>query len=507
MDIALLKIEPFAFEVPELGRMTLDATKGRFLVWVERQLKRRNLTGQGFTEVLLKDYVHFVDARPSDAVLASLSSTQLDVVADAISLAAGYYFVGLPKSDGDGQAALSAPDLDSAAKIGVEVAAADRLLADVKAWYERATARVRNLLTPTTLGALASFEADIQKSARILQSFGTSPALKYLREHSERTKWLRDFGASPLGQSSNVMAASAALNAWADPMNGAFKRFALIDDNSKQMAIGRVSEIWKASTLLPNLTVMGEVQKQLGLFARYDAPFARIKEMIAQADRFPTTSFYDKVKAANLAALSELTLNGTIAAGIGADLLNNFESDPSDETPYFAEALRRGQTFDSAPDLDELLELIHRLIDKAQAGRADGEAIWVGRLSILGTILAIVLASVALHAQLADHSESYLKEIAQREKALVDQNARLLDEQVAAREERARQQRLRYVPRKTPLRNEPRGEVVRIIYPDQTLIVVQTAGDWAQVEVFTYDKETLIRGWVHRGNIRLMPAS
>jgi len=34
--------------------------------------------------------------------------------------------------------------------------------------------------------------------------------------------------------------------------------------------------------------------------------------------------------------------------------------------------------------------------------------------------------------------------------------------------------------------------------------MIEVRGDWAYVEVLTYEREALIRGWIYRGNLHIV---
>ena len=66
---------------------------------------------------------------------------------------------------------------------------------------------------------------------------------------------------------------------------------------------------------------------------------------------------------------------------------------------------------------------------------------------------------------------------------------------------------IRYVHAVVNLRAEPRrgGQLIRLVYPDQVVRVIDTEGEWAEVEVFDYGSDRPVRGWISRRYLRANP--
>jgi hypothetical protein len=63
---------------------------------------------------------------------------------------------------------------------------------------------------------------------------------------------------------------------------------------------------------------------------------------------------------------------------------------------------------------------------------------------------------------------------------------------------------IRFVVQTAPLRNAPdaKGLILRKVYPDDRVRVLDAAGKWAQVEVYEYHSEKVTQGWINRRVLR-----
>jgi len=488
--------------------MTLDARKGKFLIWVERQLKKTNQTGKRLVVALLNEVIEFKEQKPTSEFVASLGPEVLEQIAGAVRDAAGTYFTGLPdEATPDVNADGASVDLANLAEaIGAQVSQADLLLRDLTTWLDRASEPVRRALKGLQAagGVSAIIDAHRQSSAFNLAA-GLS-SVRFLQQFTEQSDWLRKLGSSPWNDLSGLTKSIAAMDnispAWAAAQR------------SHALAIGslwRQSELSRFAASLPDTALIGQVHKQFGLgkLSAVDGAFSQFKGVMAQAMADHTSAIRMAAEAAGYASMSRLAFEGTVPAGVSADILRNFDQVPNPETPYFAEALRRGQTLEEMQDVEGLLAVVQRLFDQANTDRKgdNEEAVWLGRLGLLFTILSLLVGGAALYLQAHDKSEAYLEKIEAHSAKIETTTARLLEETTAARVAAAAKARLRYVPHRTPLRAEPNGPLIRYVFPDQTLKATKAVGNWVYVEVFSYENEVVVSGWVYRGNLRIAPAT
>lgn len=514
MDIATLRMEPFAFDVAPLGPMTLDASRVKFLDWVERQLAKPRLDGNRFVTALISEFIEFPGEKPSAKAIANLPPERLNAVARAIREVSGNYFSS-KGNVGDVDAPLPEPETETE-KVVVdadgqdgEKAEADWLLEELTAYYERHTAGFKGIFKALEAASGVSARLALaQKSAAFFPEL--SPTWKLMEKIQHQDQWLRKMTLPALDQIAGITAASAAMRAITNPLDGILRQWNQIDSLTRITGLGNIgafAEVSRITAGLPDLTAVGLAHRQLGL-----TRLSAIERVIGE-----TSETFDRISrltaaAAGLAegdsayaAVSRMALEGAIPAGISAAVLGHFEDIPNDEAPFFGAVLRRAQTLDMPPEMDHFLDLTHRLLDQVQSEKKGGqEAKWVGRIALL---IAIITLFMEFHSKASDQSEAHLKKIEAHSAAIEDYQRRLIEEAAAANEAQRLRKNLRYVPQRTPLRDGPNGQIVRYVFPDQTIQVLEVQGDWVFVEVFAYETEAKTQGWVYRGNLRLFPAT
>src|SRR6185437_15843406 len=72
-------------------------------------------------------------------------------------------------------------------------------------------------------------------------------------------------------------------------------------------------------------------------------------------------------------------------------------------------------------------------------------------------------------------------------------------------QEHEKDRNLRVLVRSAPLRATPQagGKFMRQLYPDDLVRVLDVKDGWAHVEVFQYNSEQLINGWINRRVLRI----
>lgn len=207
-------------------------------------------------------------------------------------------------------------------------------------------------------------------------------------------------------------------------------------------------------------------------------------------------------------ATANLALDGLVAPGAAADLLQRYGEDSA----------LHGATFDTVLDAIRSLDEEELDVDpEAAAERAwhqilsqlSGKvphmdaAAWLSLAALLFTVVGVLIEAASYVEQRRSDPSRALKAI---ERELGEIRADRLAEKAA---DRQTDRFLRYVHGTVNLRAEPSrsGMVIRLVYPDQLVRVIETKGDWAMVDVFDYASETPMRGWINRRNLRVRPPS
>jgi hypothetical protein len=91
------------------------------------------------------------------------------------------------------------------------------------------------------------------------------------------------------------------------------------------------------------------------------------------------------------------------------------------------------------------------------------------------------------HSEIAERNEELKKALAQFKR------------------EHEKDRNLRVLARSAPLRMTPEadGKIMRQLYPDDLVRVLDVKDGWAHVEVFQYNSEQLINGWINRRVLRI----
>jgi hypothetical protein len=217
-----------------------------------------------------------------------------------------------------------------------------------------------------------------------------------------------------------------------------------------------------------------------------------------------------------------LGLENSVARGLAADVLRYYDT-PVLNAPVFAEVRESTAIVDAGtlaePEAISFLQHVAGWL--MSAIRAEPDIIRRnGLLSALLFVMAVIGCYTGIAALVVgQHSLAVAEESLAAAKAgpTHDDVEALIKETRAVREavkagqhgEADAHDRIRYVYDRTPLRTEPHphGLVLRLLYPDQLLRVIEERGNWVQVEAFDYSTDAPIRGWVNRRRLRLRAQS
>jgi hypothetical protein len=210
-----------------------------------------------------------------------------------------------------------------------------------------------------------------------------------------------------------------------------------------------------------------------------------------------------------------LGLQGAVAKGLVADVLHHYDED-APEAPAFAEALTSTAIVDAGALTEaEAISFLRRVGGWLLAAiRNEKDVIrQLGLIGVLNFVLTVLTTFLTYEAVVIGQRSLAVAEAGPTHadvKALTDEtHAMRLDIEATMRGDEKVHDRTRYVHQSTPLRAEPQahGLVLRTLYPDQVLRVVDARGEWVQVEAFDYHSDQPMRGWVSRRRLRLQPAS
>lgn len=208
-------------------------------------------------------------------------------------------------------------------------------------------------------------------------------------------------------------------------------------------------------------------------------------------------------------ATANLALEGLIAPGAAADVLQRYAEASTLHGATFDAVLEAIRSLDDDDDPSENAEAAaerawHRILTRLSENRKDfSRQSWIELATLLLAVIGVIFAAASYAEQRRSDSSPVLKQIQTELRAI-------REETVAARASDAEADRtLRYVHATVNLRAEPSrgGMVIRLVYPDQLVKLVDTRGEWARVEVFDYASETPLIGWISRRHLRVRPAS
>jgi hypothetical protein len=204
-----------------------------------------------------------------------------------------------------------------------------------------------------------------------------------------------------------------------------------------------------------------------------------------------------------------LGVAGPLSRGAVADVLHHYGEEPSPEQPVFGGALEATARIDAGPDgRRELIAWFERFAAMAMAA-VRNEADVIRRAGLL-VLLGLVFQAVSTWNDVFDDgaTSADVAQVTERLDTAAKEMGALRSEVAGLRADRADESlRIRFVHSRAPLRREPHREapLMRHVYPDQRLRVIDERGDWVLAEVFNYHGETLERGWIARARLRQRP--
>ena len=487
---ALPPSEPLGVEVPGVGWVAVDIDTAGFLVWMEKGSKNPGWPDSyAFLRTLLKERVE--GSTPiSTVVIDDLSNEQLDDIAGKLVPAARDLLEYAPTQEDTAESStdLSAGQPNSALLQHI----LENVLTEFKArsaQTAKITASVQRLIPPkppgleivsayqNSLSRLtgASALTDLVKRSSLLGSIYEHGVL---RDAIDRMSLYRQLGAG---------VGTAYLDA--------------------ARLIYPAAKIAKLSELLPVYTERASVARLANEVFRLGLPAASIAASASLAASV-SANYGVWMQAAiqpGFQATAWLGLEGEAPAGVVADVLRHYGESADPSSPAFQE-LRSGielldsdeEAADSLPEA--LLSLATIVFSTAQ--RTRDVVVKIGLLKLLNTLIAVASFYVAVMAYEQSQRDPDQQGRIQTTLEKVDQD---LKEQNAQTEISARTHR--YVHAPTPLRAEPNrdGLLLRRVYPDQLVRVIEANDRWAKVEIYDYGHDAPMVGWISRRALYVNP--
>ncbi|MCX5511936.1 hypothetical protein C3941_07675 [Kaistia algarum] len=557
-----------SFDASPLGVVWVEAFGGTFADWVRDGLKAgRWPDGQALARDLVAHQTR--PAQDADVFgetrAAELEPHDLDTISTAFVAATGQGFRPRYISEGEGSARKArkrredeAYDLSPREGEG----GTERLLRILTAWRQdrddfntlmmsRIGLSVGELAQRT--GALAHLTTVLDEQRRTATLFQPSPALRTALQtinsptYKAMTEALRPSG---LMAEHITRLAQSPISKIVSQLN---------EERSRILDMARLTtpstEILKGLQLYPNLG--SDFARQIGLATQASstakalaaamptynlAKSLAITPLIEQSAfaRMISREYSLRLPAATLAAITALSANtaildqlnrsslfppgfqmaaalgqqGAVAKGLVADVLHHYD-EYAPEAPAFAEALTSTAIVDAGALTEaEAISFLRRVGGWLLAAiRNEKDVIrQLGLIGVLNFVLVVLTTFLTYEAVVIGQRSLAVAEAGPTHadvKALTDEtHAMRHDIEATMRGDEKVHDRTRYVHQSTPLRAEPQahGLVLRTLYPDQVLRVVDARGEWVQVEAFDYHSDQPMRGWVNRRRLRLRPA-
>jgi hypothetical protein len=542
VDLASLALPP-RIAIDFLGEVQVDILSADFEVWVDAWIGAPSGDAQEFVRQLLA--AHATKGDPPVGLDASQigvgTDIQLDQAADALLEAAAWRFRPKYISSGSGTARKVRKRTDAEAydlsQRGDETSA-DRLLRVLTDWRQdrrnfkwlteasarrAATEMLRAYRDATGVQRLIDQRKAIPLAlpSAFERSLLDSPAYRIAEITRRQQEQFRSLGLAPdvfHGYRRQTQSLLAAIRS--APTIATLTQYPQIGSALTALKLG--SELAAAMRTNPLHTALSGLkpydlsQLQLGWIhtanRRFDlrlpgatlAAIAAIHQPLVGTDGLRMTPFPPGFQ-----LVAGLGLSGSAPAGAVADLLNFYDAEPPGDTPAFDATRGVALLIDESPAnairmIDHLEGFLEWL---ATAARKEVDIVRrQGYIALF--FMACTLFSTWNDVTDESASKADVAGVA-AQTTMLNRKIEGLEQQLKAqRLERADDRRfLRYVRSRAPLRLEPHGGaiLVRYIYPDQELRLLDERGAWVLVEAYDYHGEQLVRGWMARSRLRMTP--
>lgn len=518
-------LRPLAVDIEGLGEVRLSLRSTSFLEWLKEGEKRGRWTGtHEFVRNLIRERSEEGGEHPAvDAKkLAGLNGGELDAAADAIVEKAGAIFTSFASR---GRKRSDPPPDDPLPPLDGETGS-ERLYRLAKHYRDDYDAYNRRLFEDMkrTIDPLGELRNSLGAFDRLPKLIGATEEFRKLVTPSfvERQRSIAEqLGAT--GVYRDMERNRLAIASAGDLLN----RQTLVDEHraiAAQLA-DAFSPLRTVREAMQGLSIAGDLARKLdlGSIAADRAAWAKLvssqfalgitPDVISAMSGIQesASAIAASTVAAQAAALlrpgyrsaATLALEGIIGRGVTADLLHDYDNADRDRAPFFASVIESVSVLDD-PDATEAEQIsaLQRLIVAFEAIRGFLKAEYQK-----AGIVAVLALAVAVYSALPDNCPTPIQQPLEIRQAAEQIKAMSADLRLERERADERRNRIRYVRGPVNLRAEPHrgGLVIRLVYPDQWVQVLETKGEWARVEVFDYRSDAGIEGWINRRNLRATP--
>lgn len=507
-------LQPLMVELPALGWVALDLRTTDFLTWLDdgRRSDRWSDPQTFVQDLLAQRSVGSEEASPpAPDTLAALDAAALEEIAGVIAERSASSF--LPRQVMDKKSGQARPrrksDGDPSQPLPEESHSA-RLKRIMFAYLDYQRAQTRRLLE---MAAKATAATDFLRKSDSLSTIlrAQSLASSVFANDSARRAIL-DLEQSSVFRTIQALSASSVFEQHrrvAVELATLSSPLARLQETARGIAGMQAAHAWaqrdQLFSYVSRWAHAADAQLRLGLSAG----------VLAALASQPSAS---QVAAASLAAqaaailrpgfetAATLALEGLAPSGAVAELLRRYESEKRD-APVFESVRETLVSLDyeetTGAAFMELFErtwaAIVRLVgDRPELLRNHAFLAW---LSIL---VGLASATFAAYQVWGPPPAAVISRLDAGNDELREINKKL----DAERRSDEAKCFIRYVHQVVNLRAEPhrQGQLIRLVYPDQPVRIIDAKGEWANVEVFDYGSDGPVRGWMSRRYLRPAPA-
>ena len=493
---------PVTLSTDTFGEISLPLRTAGFLAWYEEGKKADRWKGDGdaFVRAMLAEQAATGENKEplQRDLLASLDPAQIEQIASSITALIGESLVRSTQGGGEEIEQGPSPAPSEPAKLL-------RMVDDYYARYQKAAKRMaeqflKNDSLTTIRKALAqtsTFQLESDKLRSTVESMNA--ASRFLAQRPLFAQ-LEMSGASTFLEQQSQIAKSireivSPLHNFGPNISLAERFKPLIDRSLHEQIMGSRLAWAKTVSTGFNLALTSDVASSFGASLTAAQTVAKF---MADA-RFDRLGFQ---------ATANLALDGFVAPGAAADILRRYDEERRLHGPIFDDVLEAVRSLDDdelGADPAAAAERAWHTIARGLSAKMPhlDAAAWLALAALVVSVVGTIIAYEALQEQRRTDQSVKLERIQTEVSAwhVETKAARAADEEAA--------RYIRYVHETAVLRTDPdrTGALIRLVYPDQLLRVIEAKKGWVLVEVFDYGTDKPLRGWIARRNLRIRPAN
>ncbi|MBV8686814.1 MAG: SH3 domain-containing protein [Alphaproteobacteria bacterium] len=506
-------LQPLTMELPVLGPVALDLRTTDFLTWLDegRRMDRWSNPQTFVQDLLAQRSVTSQEAPPpAPDMLAALDASTLDGIAGLIAERSASSFV--PRQVIDKESGQARPrrksDGDPNQPLPKESHSA-RLKRIMFAYLDYHRAQTRRLLeTAAKTTAATDFLRKSDSLSTILRAqslassvFANDPARRAILdlERSSAFRTIQALSTSAVFEQHRRLAVELAT--LSSPL-------ARLQETARGIAGMQAAHGWaQRDRLFSNVSRWAhaaDVQLRLGLSAGVVAALAA-QPSASQVAAASVAAQAAAILRPGFETAATLALEGLAPSGAVAELLRRYESEKRD-APVF-ESVR--ETLVSLDDEETTGTAFMELFEQAWAAivRLVGDRPELLRnqafLGWLSVLISLAGATFTAYQVWGPPPAAIVSRLDAGNDELREINRKLDAERRSAEAQRF----IRFVHQVVNLRAEPhrQGQMIRLVYPDQPVRIIELMGEWVYVEVFDYGSDGPVRGWMSRRYLRPAP--